>query len=80
MNFFLFAESENPFMHFITKDTFFAVVLFAMTLTAATLGDLDPLHRLLEVVTDPFVERPGRERYAEPAPEGFGSYRTFCGT
>ncbi|WP_281073561.1 protein adenylyltransferase SelO [Microlunatus capsulatus] len=49
-------------------------------LTAATLGDLDPLHRLLEVVTDPFVERPGRERYAEPAPEGFGRYRTFCGT
>ena len=49
-------------------------------LTAATLADLDPLRRLLEVVSDPYVERPGQERYAEPAPEDFGLYRTFCGT
>jgi uncharacterized protein YdiU (UPF0061 family) len=49
-------------------------------LTAATAGDLDPLARLLAAVTAPFDERPGLERYAEPAPEDFGAYRTFCGT
>ncbi len=49
-------------------------------LTAATAGDLDPLRRLLEAVTSPYEERPGFERYASPAPEDFGAYRTFCGT
>ncbi|MFG1933382.1 YdiU family protein [Mycobacterium sp. NPDC048908] len=49
-------------------------------LAAATGGDLDPISRLLTAVTAPFDERPGFERYAEPAPDDFGSYRTFCGT
>jgi serine/tyrosine/threonine adenylyltransferase len=49
-------------------------------LAAATAGDLDPLSRLLAAVTAPYDERPGLERYAEPAPEDFGDYRTFCGT
>lgn len=49
-------------------------------LTAATAGDLDPLGRLLEAVTDPYEERPGLDRYASPAPEDFGAYQTFCGT
>jgi serine/tyrosine/threonine adenylyltransferase len=49
-------------------------------LTAATAGDLDPLQRLLAAVTAPFDERPGLDRYAAPAPEEFGDYRTFCGT
>jgi serine/tyrosine/threonine adenylyltransferase len=49
-------------------------------LTAATGGDLDPLHRLLDAVTAPFTERPGLARYAAPAPVDFGTYRTFCGT
>ena len=49
-------------------------------LDAATSGDLDPLARLLEAVTQPFVVRPGLERYAEPAPADFGAYQTFCGT
>lgn len=49
-------------------------------LTAATDGDLEPLQRLLGVVVAPFDERPGLERYAAPAPESFGPYRTFCGT
>jgi uncharacterized protein YdiU (UPF0061 family) len=49
-------------------------------LTAATAGDLDPLQRLLVAVTDPYAERPGLERYGEPAPEDSGPYRTFCGT
>jgi protein adenylyltransferase len=49
-------------------------------LTAATAGDLDPLERLLVAVTNPYDERAGLERYASAAPEGFGPYRTFCGT
>ncbi|MCZ2860519.1 protein adenylyltransferase SelO [Blastococcus sp. VKM Ac-2987] len=49
-------------------------------LDAATEGDLAPLRRLLEAVTAPFDERPGLERYAAPAPQDFGAYRTFCGT
>jgi uncharacterized protein YdiU (UPF0061 family) len=49
-------------------------------LDAATNGDLGPLRLLLEAVTDPYNERPGVERYAAAAPEGFGPYRTFCGT
>ena len=49
-------------------------------LSAATTGDLGPLHGLLEAVTDPFTERPALARYAEPAPVDFGTYRTFCGT
>jgi uncharacterized protein YdiU (UPF0061 family) len=49
-------------------------------LTAATEGDLQPLHGLLEAVMAPFDERPGLERYAAPAPQDFGRYRTFCGT
>jgi uncharacterized protein YdiU (UPF0061 family) len=49
-------------------------------LAAATAGDLDPLQRLLDAVTAPYAERPGFERYTSPAPEDFGTYRTFCGT
>jgi uncharacterized protein YdiU (UPF0061 family) len=49
-------------------------------LAAATNGDLDPLTQLLAAVTAPYDERPGFDRYAEPAPEDFGAYRTFCGT
>jgi uncharacterized protein YdiU (UPF0061 family) len=50
-------------------------------LGAATAGDLDPLHRLLDAVSAPYDERPGLERYAAPAPEDFAArYRTFCGT
>jgi serine/tyrosine/threonine adenylyltransferase len=49
-------------------------------LTAASDGDLEPLGRLLHAVSAPFDERPGLERYAAPAPQDFGTYRTFCGT
>ena len=49
-------------------------------LTAASSGDMGPFGRLLDAVTGPFDERPGLQRYAEPAPEAFGKYRTFCGT
>jgi uncharacterized protein YdiU (UPF0061 family) len=49
-------------------------------LAAATDGDLGPLERLLDAVSRPFEQRPGLERYAAPAPQDFGAYRTFCGT
>lgn len=49
-------------------------------LAAATAGDLEPFHRLVDVVTHPFDERPGLEAYAEPAPLAAPPYQTFCGT
>jgi uncharacterized protein YdiU (UPF0061 family) len=49
-------------------------------LTAATNGDVEPFTRLIDVVASPYQEREGLQRYAEPAPEDFGAYRTFCGT
>jgi len=49
-------------------------------LTAATGGDLAPLSRLLEVLADPFTERPGIEGYAGPAPAGCPPHVTYCGT
>ena len=49
-------------------------------LAAATDGDLAPLDLLLDAVGGPFDERPGLERFLEPAPESFGDYTTYCGT
>ena len=49
-------------------------------LAAATDGDMGPFERLVAVVTSPYVQRPGLERFAAPAPPDFGAYRTFCGT
>ena len=49
-------------------------------LTQATVGDLAPYHRLLDAVTRPFDERPGFETYAAPAPPGYGTHVTYCGT
>ncbi len=49
-------------------------------LAAASAGDMQPIHRLLDVLAQPFDERAGLEPYAAPAPPGFGEYRTFCGT
>lgn len=49
-------------------------------LESATDGDLAPFHQLLAAVTEPYAEREGFARYAAPAPQSFGPYRTFCGT
>jgi uncharacterized protein YdiU (UPF0061 family) len=49
-------------------------------LAAATDGDLGALAGLLEVTASPYQERPGAQRYAAPAPDDAGPYRTFCGT
>ncbi|MET2011698.1 protein adenylyltransferase SelO family protein [Microbacterium chocolatum] len=47
---------------------------------ASDTGDLALLHRLTDAVRSPFTARPGLERYAEPAPDAFGPYVTYCGT
>ncbi|MGQ3257042.1 MAG: protein adenylyltransferase SelO family protein, partial [Microbacterium aurantiacum] len=47
---------------------------------ASDTGDLTLLHRLTDAVRSPFTERLGLERYAEPAPDAFGPYVTYCGT
>jgi uncharacterized protein YdiU (UPF0061 family) len=49
-------------------------------LVAATAGDLDPLHTLLKVLSQPFEEQPGRGKFASPPEDGAVPYRTFCGT
>ncbi len=49
-------------------------------LAAATAGDLQPFRALLDVLSQPFDERPGLEAFAAPAPPTFGTYRTYCGT
>ena len=49
-------------------------------LAAATAGDLQPFRALLDVLSQPFDERPGLEAFAAPAPPTFGAYRTYCGT
>ena len=50
-------------------------------LRAATEGDLQPVLRLIDAVSQPFTARPGFEHYADPAPESFSKgFQTFCGT
>ena len=49
-------------------------------LAAATDGDLDPLHRLLDAVDRPVRRAPGPGALRRPRPGDFGAYRTFCGT
>jgi uncharacterized protein YdiU (UPF0061 family) len=49
-------------------------------LAAATEGDLNPTLTLLEVLQQPFTERSGFERFAQPAPSEYKNYQTFCGT
>jgi uncharacterized protein YdiU (UPF0061 family) len=50
-------------------------------LAAGAAGDMEPFDRLLAVISSPYDERSGYERYAEPAPDEFGRcFQTFCGT
>jgi uncharacterized protein YdiU (UPF0061 family) len=43
-------------------------------------ADFTPFEEMLSVVTHPFEAQDGKDRYALPAPDGFGQYTTFCGT
>ena len=51
-------------------------------LTVATdEGDLTLFRKLLDVITNPYDERPEFEDYSQPAPREFTAcYKTFCGT
>jgi uncharacterized protein YdiU (UPF0061 family) len=43
-------------------------------------SDIEPFDRLLKILVLPFNDQPESAAYSEPAPEGSGPYRTFCGT
>jgi uncharacterized protein YdiU (UPF0061 family) len=43
-------------------------------------GDLQPMSRLIEVLADPFVDRPHPDVYFLPPADGDAGYQTFCGT
>lgn len=43
-------------------------------------GDLEPFQQLVDVLSKPFVEQPGRERYATPPRPEQVVHETFCGT
>jgi uncharacterized protein YdiU (UPF0061 family) len=43
-------------------------------------GDYASFETLLNILSRPFDEQPEFAAFAEPAPEGRGCYRTFCGT
>lgn len=50
-------------------------------LTAASWGDAASFETFLDVLTHPYDERDGWERFAQPAGAGSAdTYRTFCGT
>ena len=42
--------------------------------------DFAPFHALLAATAAPYEDRPAYAAYADPPPESFGPYRTFCGT
>ena len=54
--------------------------LVEAALVSATTGDLAPFRALLAAISVPFAPETGREAFALPAPTGFGSYVTYCGT
>ena len=39
-----------------------------------------PFDALLGAISAPFAPQSGMEAYAEPAPDDFGPYTTYCGT
>src|SRR5262245_30043777 len=43
-------------------------------------GDYASFETLLKILSRPFDDQPEFAAFAEPAPEGQGCYRTFCGT
>jgi uncharacterized protein YdiU (UPF0061 family) len=47
---------------------------------AVASGDLRPMHRLLEALTNPFEDNPVKQDYCDPALPSAEPYQTFCGT
>jgi protein adenylyltransferase len=54
--------------------------LVEAALNAAISGDYRPFEELLEVITRPFEERPGLERFTLPPRPEERVLATFCGT
>lgn len=54
--------------------------LVETALDAAETGDLAPFEALLEVVRNPYAERPEGAGFAGPAPAAAAPYVTYCGT
>ena len=55
--------------------------LVAEVIEAATeSGDLQPFRQLMQVLSSPFEEQPGQERYAAPPRPDQIVHETFCGT
>ncbi|MFK8028470.1 MAG: YdiU family protein [Gammaproteobacteria bacterium] len=42
--------------------------------------DYSQFESLIEVLSDPYRDQPGKDHYAQSAPKEFGPYKTFCGT
>jgi uncharacterized protein YdiU (UPF0061 family) len=47
---------------------------------AVTHADYSNFEMLVETLSHPFELQAGKDEYAQPAPEDFGPYKTFCGT
>ena len=49
-------------------------------LEAAEKGDMAPFDTLLDRVTHPFEPAANSQRFAEPAPDSYGAFVSYCGT
>jgi uncharacterized protein YdiU (UPF0061 family) len=47
---------------------------------AVEAGDLTPFHQLHQVLSSPYEDQPGQERYAAPPRPDQIVHQTFCGT
>ena len=52
----------------------------AVLTAAVEHNDFEPFETFLEVLAAPFTERPGLEKYTQPASREAEPHRTFCGT
>lgn len=43
-------------------------------------SDFGPMEEMMKVLSNPYTDQPGMEKYAHPAPADAQPYRTFCGT
>lgn len=48
--------------------------------TAVSDADYSKFEALIDTLGNPFQQQKGKEEYTVPAPEKFGTYKTFCGT
>ena len=52
----------------------------AVITAAVEQGDFKPMHEMVDVLSNPYAEQPGRELYAQPPAPSERVYQTFCGT